>query len=341
MRGGERVPLPAPRRRRASPARRRGTRRGRTCRPARSRPRSGRSSGCARGPAPRRPSGRTASRSPRCGMFPYGAWPSRIRSAPTTPASPTSITPRGVSTFSPIRNPRRNTAAAASTQVGQTELSKPAAPPETRPTARGRAGTRARDRRAGRCGRSPRDRRRRSETVKPSSTSRSRFRMDSGRRRSASPRRNTRQNASQTYGFRSVFPPNAPSSPARHLPCDLRPRPRLGDPTGRVLDDGLRDLTCLARPDLHEPRACVLVESRRLSSDRADSGRASRRSSGSRARPRRPRPRVRRARSAGFDCAAPTEGESENRGRERRPQQAKISVEVRTTRAYCRRSSPA
>ena len=63
------------------------------------------------------------SSSPRCGMFPYGACPSRIRSAPTTPARPTSITPRGVSTLSPIRKPRRNTAAAARTQTGQSGLS--------------------------------------------------------------------------------------------------------------------------------------------------------------------------------------------------------------------------
>ena len=67
--------------------------------------------------------GPQGSSSPRCGMFPYGASPSRMRLAPTTPARPTSITPRGASTFSPTRNPSRNTAAAASTQVGQTNRS--------------------------------------------------------------------------------------------------------------------------------------------------------------------------------------------------------------------------
>ena len=68
-------------------------------------------------------SGPHSSRAPRCGMFPYGAWPSRILLAPATPARPTSITPRGVSTLRPIRNPRRKIAAAASSQVGQSDRS--------------------------------------------------------------------------------------------------------------------------------------------------------------------------------------------------------------------------
>src|SRR5687768_9850112 len=38
------------------------------------------------------------------------------------------------------------------------------------------------------------------------------------------------------------LPAECPLAPARHLPRDLRSRPRLGHPAGRVLDDGLRDL---------------------------------------------------------------------------------------------------
>ena len=133
VRGGQASPTSRSSRRPRPPARRRGRRRGRTCRRARSPPRSARSSGCARAPVPPRPSGRTARASPRWGMFPYGASPSRIRSAPTTPASPTSMTPRGASRLSPTRNPRRKTAAAASTHVGQTDAKRARAPAEADP----------------------------------------------------------------------------------------------------------------------------------------------------------------------------------------------------------------
>ena len=61
------------------------TRPGRTCRPAGSPTRSGRSSGCARGSRPRRRRGRTPSGRPRSGKFPHGAWPCTMRSAPMTP----------------------------------------------------------------------------------------------------------------------------------------------------------------------------------------------------------------------------------------------------------------
>jgi hypothetical protein len=42
-----------------------------------------------------------------------------MRSAPITPAKPTSITVRWLSTFSPTRKPTRKSVAAASAQTGQ------------------------------------------------------------------------------------------------------------------------------------------------------------------------------------------------------------------------------
>ena len=61
-----------------------------------------------------------AFRFPSSGMCPYGISPWTIRSAPTTPAKPTSITLRWASTLSPTRKPARKTQAAASSHTGQT-----------------------------------------------------------------------------------------------------------------------------------------------------------------------------------------------------------------------------
>ena len=172
------------------------------------------------------------------------------------------MTPRGASRFSPTRNPRRKTAATASTHVGQTDAERAARRQPTQSAAHEQVGEHRVDERD-----APEDlaavEERRARREKPSSASRSRFRIESGRRRSARPTRKTRQNAIQTYGFSSVFPPNAPVAPARHLPRDLRARPRLGDAPGRVLDDGLRDLARLARPRLHDPGPRRRVERRR------------------------------------------------------------------------------
>jgi len=64
--------------------------------------------------------GPQAFRSSSIGMCPYGIWWSwTIRSAPTTPAKPTSITFE-VSMFRPTRKPIRKTVAPTSIQVGQT-----------------------------------------------------------------------------------------------------------------------------------------------------------------------------------------------------------------------------
>src|SRR3954469_9780744 len=51
------------------------------------------------------------------------------------------------------------------------------------------------------------------EGLNETSTSRSRFPTDSGRRKSASPIRNARQNASQTPTLLISLPPKAPSQP--------------------------------------------------------------------------------------------------------------------------------
>ena len=75
-------------------------------------PRSGRSSGCARGSLPRRRRGRRASGPPAPACARTAIWPFAIRCAPTTPAKPTSITLRCASTLSPTRKPARKTAAA-------------------------------------------------------------------------------------------------------------------------------------------------------------------------------------------------------------------------------------
>ena len=46
------------------------------------------------------------------------------------------------------------------------------------------------------------------------------------------------------------LPAEAPVAAARHLPGDLRPRPRLRHASGRVLDDDLRDLSRFPGPRL-------------------------------------------------------------------------------------------
>ena len=161
-------------------------------------------------------------------------------------------------------------------------------------------------------------------------------RTESGRRRSASPRRKTRQNASQTYGSQQRLAAERALAAARHLPGDLRPRPRLGHAPGRVLDHRLRDLSRLSRPGLDEPGP-RLGGSPRRSWGRAGSGRARPRSSDRERELDRlvlveARQVVRR----------PARRRSTGRASEKAANAATtISVEVRTTRAYCRRSSPA
>jgi hypothetical protein len=59
------------------------------------------------------------------------------------------------------------------------------------------------------------------------------------------------------------LPPEAAVVAARHLPGDLRPGPRLRDPSGRVLDDDLRDLAGRPRPRLDDPGPRLLAKRRR------------------------------------------------------------------------------
>ncbi len=211
------------------------------------RPRSARSSGCARAPGPRRPSGRTARASPRCGMFPYGASPSRIRSAPTTPARPTSMTPRGASRLSPTRNPRRKTAAAASTHVGQTDASSRRAPAEADPEPTGEQvrehGVDERDAAEDLSAVEERERDREPEKRKQVEVPHRERPAQIGE-----PEEEDEAEREPDVRLQERLPAERALAPARHLPGDLRARPRLGDAPGRVLDDRLGDLARLARP---------------------------------------------------------------------------------------------
>ena len=73
------------------------------------------------------------------------------------------------------------------------------------------------------------------------------MRTESGRRRSASPSRKTRQKASHTYGFWSVFPPKEPSPPRAifHATCG----PVHASFTTPVRSSTTACTTCPARPD--------------------------------------------------------------------------------------------
>ena len=88
-------------------------------------------------------------------------------------------------------------------------------------------------------------------------------------------------------GLEQRLPAERPLVAPGHLPRDLRPRPRLGHLTARVLDYGLRNLARPARP----PSRATCARPRRTLrrwSDPADTGRATRRFWGSRARVRPP-----------------------------------------------------
>ncbi len=101
-----------------------------------------------------------------------------------------------------------------------------------------------------------------SETEKARSASRSTFRSDKGRRRSARPTKKTRHRPTHTYQVLSVRPPKAPST-ASHLPGDLWAGPRLGHLAARVLDRGEDYLARSARPCLDDPGSRVGSELRR------------------------------------------------------------------------------
>ena len=191
------------------------------------------------------------SRSPRWGMFPYGASPSGSCSRRRHPRTHVNDAARRFE-VQPDTEPEQKDCGSRKHPGRPYGRERRARRPK--PTHSPRASRyRAPGRRAGRSGRSlpieegERDR----EAEK-----REQVEIPDGerRRRSARPTRKTRQNPSQTYGRRSVFPPNAP--PVR-APSSTRPAvpstPR--SPAGRVLDHGLRDLARLARPRLDEPRS--------------------------------------------------------------------------------------
>ena len=83
--------------------------------------------------SPSASAGPQAFRFPSIGMCPYGISPWTIRSAPITPARPTSIT-FDASAFRPMRKPIRKTVAPRSTHAGHTvrpREARPRAPTQT------------------------------------------------------------------------------------------------------------------------------------------------------------------------------------------------------------------
>ncbi len=201
------------------------------------------------------------SRSPVRGMFPYGASPSRMRSAPTTPASPTSITPRGVSTLRPMRNPSRNTATAANAHVGQTKPGAPLTPAQADPQA---APEQVREHRI-------RERHAREDLPEVEEDERDGEREQDDqvevphRERAAhvcQPDEKEDAEAEPHVPGLERLAAERPVPPARHLPGDLRSRPRLRDPPGAVFDHHLRDLARVPRPGLHEPGPVLGAEAR-------------------------------------------------------------------------------
>ena len=146
------------------------------------------------------------------GMWPYGAWRSRIRSAPTTPAKPTSITPRGVSRLRPIRSPPRKTASPASSQTGHERAGfarRPRKPIHDVRTTRYASGSAPSDALMKMWPRLKNS----SENPKESSASRSAVCHERIRRRSTSPRKKTTLSAVHIHQALRILPPNEPTRP--------------------------------------------------------------------------------------------------------------------------------
>ncbi len=169
------------------------------------------------------------------------------------------MTPRGVSRFSPTRNPRRNTAAAARTQVGQTDASAPSAPAEADPqpaTDQIREhGVDERDAAEDLAAVEERERDREPEE-------REQIEVPHRERPTEVPEAEKEDEAEREpdVGLQEGLAAERPLAAARHLPGDLRPGPRLDDPPGRVLDHHVRDLARRARPHLDLPRSRVHPE---------------------------------------------------------------------------------
>ena len=185
------------------------------------------------------------------------------------------MTPRGpLSTLRPMRKPRRKTAAAASTHVGQTGRSGDAAAPKPDPETAAEQVERAPDRRAARS----EDLAAVEERERDGEREQHERGRDCGARTAGEDRRGRRRRPGRDRARRtrlqSVLPPNAPVAPASHLPGDLRARSMPRDAAGRVLDDDLGDLTGLSRPGLHDPCSRSAGRKSPRSSGRAGSGRA-------------------------------------------------------------------
>ena len=196
-------------------------------------------------------------------MFPYGASPSRIRSAPTTPASPTSITPRGASRLSPTRKPSRKTAAAAITQVGQTDDSARRPPAEPDPESAGEQvrehGIDERDAPEDLAAIEERERDREAEQDEQVEIPHRQRPAQIGE----TEEEDEAEARARRTACRSVLPPNEPSPPRAifHATCG----PVHASVTGRVVSSTTACATCPASPDqtFTSPRARLVAEVRR------------------------------------------------------------------------------
>ena len=310
-----------------------------------------------------RPSDRggAQARPPSTGIVPYGARPSRIRSAPITPAYPTSMTVRGCSMSSPTRKPTRKSVTAARSQTGQPRLRRscPRAGAEADP----------------RCAQEQVDERRHREcrAFEDLAAVEEEERDAEGEQRQEVERAHRQRppqvdEPEEEHGREAEPdrpggeepPTERPRAPSRHLPRDLRAGRRLGHLPVGVVHDPLRDLARLPGPDAHRPGALRLVErriGRRIGGDSARSTpttfgllrgthpgtacsvRRGSPGSGSKGRP----PSESAVVGGGAAAAAPGERQRQEDGdeRPRAGQRARHGATVAgggTTRACCRRS---
>ena len=178
------------------------------------------------------------------------------------------MTPRGASRLSPTRNPRRKTAAAASTHVGQTDRERSRAPAEAdpEPTDEQVREHRVDERDAAEDLSAVEERERDREAEKHEQ-------VEVPRRERppqiGQPEQEDEAEREPDVRLEERLPAERALAPARHLPGDLRARPRLGDASGRVLDDGLRRSARL-RPTM--PSRATSASPRSKSADVVGSG---------------------------------------------------------------------
>ena len=172
------------------------------------------------------------------------------------------MTACGASTLIPIRKPTRNTVAAASSQTGQTGRN--ALPAARREPIQIRRPSEVEDRRV---------RERNAGEDVPlvevpegdgEEEQRDQVEVSPGKgpAQVAEPDQEDGAEPEPDPGVVDHRPAESARVSARHLPRDLRPRPRLQDETVRVVDASRSDLPGLAPPDLHVPGQRLLVVGR-------------------------------------------------------------------------------